>query len=142
MFNFNKMNTNKDNKDQEKKDVKSVEDKHKDVKVSEGIKADLTGKMDVIEKDSKKDEDSKTPKESKKDEKSELDITVTEGGDGLLYITKGEDILFIYNTTLMFRRDYSNKDTKYRLTGENGSILVTEEELDYIYNEFKNYNKD
>lgn len=71
------------------------------------------------------------------------DKTIVRLGDAesIIEIIQGDFTLSINSYELLFRIDSTISNKKYRIIGIGGSLVVTEKELDYIYSEFKRYNK-
>lgn len=73
---------------------------------------------------------------------SNVNILITSGeNESALEITRNGSSLSIVTYEFLFKRDHSVPDKQYRVMGINGSILVNEQELDFIYSEFKRHNR-
>lgn len=83
--------------------------------------------------------DEKVGEMQKMDTTKEVD-TVDISKDDLnsaLEIVKGGETIIIPVYEFLFKRDHNGTKDKYRIMGIGGSILVNEQELDHIYNRFK-----
>lgn len=69
-------------------------------------------------------------------------LVIRNGGiEESIEIVKGEETITILKYELIVRRDHSPAGLRYRVIGSAGSLVVTEEELDYVYDKFKAFNK-
>lgn len=75
------------------------------------------------------------------DSKVDVDITFGEGSEeGSIEVTRGDEKILIPSYQFLFKRDHNGTDSKYRIIGIGGSMIINEAELDYIYNSFKDVN--